>query len=190
MPYDDTVPATGSTPAQDYNAIRGNFAQVETSWNLNHLNLGTSGGDEGKHRFLNLLNQTVAGLGLPTTGANELGIYADTSGSDTELFVRQESSGSSFLLSKGTPTASSGEGSAYGGLQIRAGTGSVPAGTPGVQPISYSNPFSTATVVVVVSPLNANVIIQTNNATYTASGFSALANSGGGASFSYIAIGY
>lgn len=42
MPYDPTVPATGHVPAEDYDAMRGNFIQINTDWAVDHINLGSS----------------------------------------------------------------------------------------------------------------------------------------------------
>jgi hypothetical protein len=53
MAYNPNVPATGHNGSQDYQAMQGNFAQIATSYNTDHipLNSGSHIGDHQKVTF-------------------------------------------------------------------------------------------------------------------------------------------
>jgi len=81
MPYDTSVPATGHVPAQDYQAMQQNYAQIQTSFSVNHVPLATGGATEGYHSKVNLAGP----LTDPTLSATYGQIYekSQTVGSDT-----------------------------------------------------------------------------------------------------------
>lgn len=85
MAYDNTIPATGHSGSQDYNAIRGNFQQIQTSFSVNHEPLASGGGTEGYH--------TQIQLAAPVPDPNKVGTIGSiyTKGSPPELFFQNAS---------------------------------------------------------------------------------------------------
>jgi hypothetical protein len=49
MAYNTLVPTTGHSASQDYQAMQGNFAQIQNSFSVNHTPLASGGGTEGFH---------------------------------------------------------------------------------------------------------------------------------------------
>src|SRR5580704_19523027 len=59
MAYDNTIPANGHSASQDYNGIRGNFQQIQTSFSVDHQPLASGGRTEGYHKQIHLALQGV-----------------------------------------------------------------------------------------------------------------------------------
>lgn len=185
MAYNDT-PLPTDTPAQSQNPMRQNFQQIATSYNTDHVPL-SAGSNVGYSNKDTLVSQgsdpgAVAAAGI---------IYTKTPTSHTELFYKGESgTGKILQMTNQSLTASAGEGFTPGGLQVRCGVGGIPAGSPGTLAVTYGVVFPNNTIAVAVSVNNANTIVQTDRSSYSASGFTAAANSGGGTNFAWIAVGY
>lgn len=94
-------PNVGDTLANTRDPIRTNFQVLQSRFNENHVLLdGGAGG--GKHKFLQLPEQGSA----PTTAANEAGFYAKvgTNPAESNLFLRAESNGFEYQLTKAIST--------------------------------------------------------------------------------------
>lgn len=186
MVYDPNIPTPTQFLSQSQSLIKENFSQLNNQFSVDHIAL-TAGADLGKHKKITFVQQGAA----PTTGATEVALYTKstvTTGEPTqpEIYARQISDGTEYLLTRGTPISSSGEGVLYGGLQIRSGTG---GSNGGGFPNSFSTQFPTDCIAVVASGQNAaqptNDIKITN---ISATGFTATSSQG--EAIYYIAIGY
>jgi hypothetical protein len=195
LPYQPGIPVGSTRPSQTYTQIADNFTELNDQYGANGDHVAfNAASDTGKHKRITYVQQS-SDASAPSTQASSYTKSTTTtlnSGAlvQPEIYIRQPIDGPVYQLTKGNPNQNAGEGVCYGGLQIRCGLGNIPAGSPGTLAVAYTERFSTATIAVVVSSLNANVVAQTDNASYSATGFTAKANSGGGISFSYIAIGY
>lgn len=186
MTYNPSIPQAGDLISASQSQILANFAAIDSSssgFAVDHTTL-TDATNGGKHKKMTMVQQ-VAG---PTTAVSEAAIYTKSVTTDAlvepEVYVRQQSSGTEFLLTRGAPVMASGEGVMYGGLQVRAGTGTASiAGTV----VTYGTKFPTATIAVATSPNSSSAVAQTS--AYTATSFTATAVSNG-VSFNWIAIGY
>lgn len=184
MSYNPSIPQSTDLISQSQSQILTNFGQLDTQFGVDHTAFSAAS-DNGKHQKVTMPEQGAA----PTTAASEVAIYTKdtvTTGDTTqpEIYVRQESSGTEFLLTRGTPVSSSGEGTCYGGLQIRAGSGTTPT------PVTFGTRFPTNIISVVATPVS--TASQINITATSATGFTAQE---GGApagiiSFRWIAIGY
>lgn len=184
MVYDPNIPTANQLISASQSAIQGNFAAIDSSstgFAVDHVTL-TDGTNGGKHKKMTMVQQGSA----PSTGASEVDLYTKALGGQPELYLRQQSNGTEVLMTRGTPTSSSGEGVAFGGLQIRCGSGS--SNGSGISN-NFSSSFSTACVAVVASGRNSAQ--PTNDIKVTAISASAFtATSASGESIYYIAIGY
>jgi hypothetical protein len=81
MAYNSLVPTTGNTPAQDYVAIQGNFAQIAASYNTDHVAL-SGGTPQGFHKQVSLSTFGSAGA----ISGNQSYLYAsNASGAGSQL---------------------------------------------------------------------------------------------------------
>lgn len=125
MAYDSTVPASGHTPAQDRSAIQGNFAQIATSYNTDHVALTAGGPNEGFHSKVTL---PVGSAPASISGSDVL--YSKTSAGSSEIFLRRDNVATEIQMTFGT--AGSGADTAKstnnrqsflpGGILIKTGT--------------------------------------------------------------------
>ena len=92
------VPQANSLVSDTQAPIVQNFNSISTAFNLNHGDFGA--GDEGKHAFLQMPEQT--GGGILATAANEAGLYAAVGASSavTELVFRRENSGTDIAFTE------------------------------------------------------------------------------------------
>lgn len=85
MAYNSLVPATGHSGSQDYQAMQGNFAQIQNSFSIDHEPLASGGGIDGFHKKSSYVAASdpanVSGVGTA---------YTKVVGSRTELFFRPD----------------------------------------------------------------------------------------------------
>lgn len=187
MVYDPNIPTAGQLISASQSAIQGNFAAIDSStagFAVDHVTL-TDGTNGGKHKKMTMVQQ-VAG---PTTGAAEVALYTKALSGSPELYLRQASNGTEVLMTRGTPTASSGEGVVFGGLQIRSGAATLNADN---QAFLFSSAFPTACIgVMITNASSGNNVSYFGVPSFGAAGFNAY--HGGGSlpsNFTYVAVGY
>lgn len=187
MAYDQTVPATGHSGSQDYNAIRGNFAQLQSTFSIDHEPIASGGGIDGFHKQAHLVSLgTTAGDPPKVTSAGI--IYTRTPGTHTELFYEGEiTTGKILQITDQSLTTASGEGFMPGGLQVRGGFNAVTVGS--TKSISWTQ-FPVATVSVLACAVGNNNIFSVDLASVTTSGATIRINGSAVAQFYWIAIGY
>jgi hypothetical protein len=61
MAYKSTKPEANDKLKDSQSDIQVNFAAIKTAFDVNHEALTGTGGNEGKHKFVNLTNQTAIG---------------------------------------------------------------------------------------------------------------------------------
>jgi hypothetical protein len=193
MVYQTIFPLPTDQPSQSVTQFQENFTQLNTQIGTDHFPLvaPTNNGKHQKSTYVELAAD-------PSTAANEVAVYTKSTNTNInpgatvltqpEMYMREQSNGTIYQMTKGNPNQNNGEGVCFGGLQVRAGTGGIPAGNPGVIGVSFSQRFSTACVSVAVSVNGANVVVQAE--AFSPTGFTAKANNGGATSFSYVAVGY
>jgi len=96
-------PNVGDTLANTRDPIRTNFSVIQSRFNENHVLLdGGAGG--GKHKFLQMPEQS--GAGILSTAVDEAGFYAKvgTNPAEANLFFRGENSGFEYQLTKAIST--------------------------------------------------------------------------------------
>jgi hypothetical protein len=187
MVYDPTIPQSTDLISASQAQILANFAAIDSSstgFAVDHVTL-TDASNGGKHKKMTMVQQGSA----PTTGVSEVALYTKALSGAPEMYLRRQSNGTEVLMTRGAPTASSGEGVAYGGLQIRASSGSISSQS---QAFTFSSAFSTACLAVMVTNASSG-----SNASYfgvvsySTTGFT-LFQAGGTlpSNFTYIAVGY
>lgn len=187
MAYNSAIPNASDLISSSQQQIKDNFSAIDSStfgFAVDHVTL-TDGTNGGKHKKMTMVQQ---GSG-PSTGASEVALYTKALSGQPELYMRQQASGTEVLMTRGTPTSSSGQGVMYGGLQIRAGTGTINSQGDA---FSFSSAFPTACIsVVVTNASSGNNLSYYGVVTFSASGFT-LRNAGGTlpSNFHYVAVGY
>lgn len=98
MVYKSTKPAAGDKLKVSQGDIQGNFADIKTAFDINHVALTGAGGNEGKHLYLQLPEHAA-----PSTAANEAGLSANVGAYSTvsELVFRRESDGVTIPFTEG-----------------------------------------------------------------------------------------
>ena len=115
MAYDENTPAnSGEDPSASQPKITANFQAIKTVVEINHEAFNDA--DEGKHKFLQMPDQTSA----PATAANEGGLYTKDS-TGTNLFFREESSGDELQLTNAFTAAATGNIIIPGGIRLSWG---------------------------------------------------------------------
>lgn len=112
MAYNADIPQANDNPSESQGQILGNFQALNTFLAVNHVSLND--GDEGKHTFLQMPEQSSA----PSTAADEVAVYAKEYNSVASLFFRQESSGTEQVLTAPTTFATAGR-AYFGGLLVQ-----------------------------------------------------------------------
>ena len=122
MAYLNNIPADSDILAISQGQILQNFSQLQTQFSVDHDSL-LAAGATGKHLKLTMPDRAADA----TTGANEGALYTKNSGSQTELYFREENNGDvvqitsnggsgyvrafcSFLYAAATPFSATGTG--------------------------------------------------------------------------------
>lgn len=187
MVYDPTIPQPTDLISASQAQLLANFAAIDsatTGFAVDHTTL-TDAANGGKHKKMTMVQQGSA----PATGVSEVALYTKALGGDPELYLRRASSGTEVLMTRGAPTSSSGEGVAFGGLQIRAASGTISSQSQG---FTFSSAFATACIsVMVTNASSGNNVSYFGVVSYNTTGFT-LYQAGGTlpSNFTYVAIGY
>ena len=201
MAWNNNIPLATHKPSVDQPLMQQNFSQVQTSFSVDHIALGTA--PDGYHKQITF-NGTATGAIVPA-GTQSV-ITPDVDAANFPVSGRQELWFTTVDLTAPFPavdvqitnsklTAASGAGMLPGGLQIRTGTGKA---TGAGNPETFSPQFPTACLGVVMTatsnPTKRNTIfVAAKNAT----GFTATSKNedaalvtGDQVNIFYIAIGY
>lgn len=96
MTYNPRIPESRDDISVSQGELLTNFGQLNTQFAVNHVAFDDAGADKGKHKFVTFVEQAAD----PETLADELIIYAKDDGGEPELFVRPETDGDAFQLTK------------------------------------------------------------------------------------------
>lgn len=204
MTYSSDVPISGDTLGGTRDRIRTNFQEIASVEAVNHVAFNAIG--EGKHKFLQMPEVTASGAGIPTTLANEGGLYVDvgTNPSESNLFFRAESNGFEYQLTKSISTgtarfannsvgyiANNNGGWVFlaGGMILQYGRRTSPGSSGTVTfPIAFpsgNSPFSIVVTNERTSARSANL----NSTGISSTGFSYFMETSGSVALDWIAIG-
>lgn len=92
MAWDKTLPLNNSKFGVSPGYLRNNWDALEDTIGTDHYYMGQS--NDGKHKYVSLVEQSSA----PTTAASVGAVYTKDSGTQPELFFREESSGDEVQL--------------------------------------------------------------------------------------------
>lgn len=182
--YNSGVPQPTDNPSSSQDQILQNFQSISTALAVNHVQFNDA--DQGKHKFLQMPEESSA----PATASNEGAIYTKDSGSQPDLYWRNESSGTEQQMTNTVPVTVSPNRhwNFADGLQIRLGT-VTHTGTS--TSVVFSSPFAGAAYTVMLTPIGAAATVNAWNAqALSVNGFTlASIGSGGGTLFYYMAFG-
>ena len=176
MVYQNNIPQGNQRPSKSQGDLLGNFEDLKTYLDRNHVDIDDPGTniDEGKHKFVQMPEQTAA----PTTAINEGALFTLLSNGLSELFWRPEGDDTEIQMTSGNienetvKIALSGGTFLPGGLILKWGRVTWTAGSPGVL-VKYSDndvaDFPNQGFVVVVTAISGNSI--TNVTGISKSGF-------------------
>lgn len=134
MSYSSTVPTTGHSGSQDYTQMRENFAQIQTSFKVNHKPLASGGGSEGFHTVV----QFPAVIADPGLASPQSSLYIKTISAASELFFQNGALAADVVQLSGNIVSASGNDGAGGsyttfqlpyGFRIFAGTAASASGS-------------------------------------------------------------
>jgi len=182
--YTSNIPQPTDNPSRSQDQILQNFQSISTAVAVNHVQFNDP--DEGKHKFLQMPEESSA----PATASNEGALYTKDSGSQPDLYWRNESSGSEQQMTNTVPVTVSPNRhwNFADGLKIRLGT-VTHTGTS--TPVVFSSPFLGDAYTVMLTPIGAAATVNAWNAqALSVNGFTlASIGSGGGTLFYYMAFG-
>lgn len=182
MTFQASIPNASDLISVSQTDLKNNFTALNTSWNVNHVGFNSSGA--GKHKFLELVNQS----GDPAGAITEMTLFSKTDGAgNSQVYYKRNSAGSSFQLTGRDPTGTT-NGTTFlpGGFImiwgfIAAATNGSTQTFPTPFPNNCFNVQVTINIGSTVSPVGING--------FTNTGFTFRTTSGGGVPIVYIAIG-
>lgn len=133
MAYSPNIPQSTDDPSQSQPLILANFQEISTAFNLNHGNF--NGASQGKHEFLQMPEQSSA----PTTAASEGALYTKDSGTQPELFWRDESNGTEWQITNQATQTTNGSMLMPGGLLMQWGQEAINISGTITFPVTYSS---------------------------------------------------
>lgn len=100
MAYNKNIPLATDRLKDSQSDIKANFLAIPTLWDVNHYSTDEASADQGKHRYVSLIEQAVN----PTTAADEVGLFSkesDFTAGRTVLSYRNESDGNVYDIGDG-----------------------------------------------------------------------------------------
>lgn len=160
MPYDPNKPAPNDLLSNSQLDIQSNFETANSVMNVNHFPFDNVSGNQGKHKFSELVNlSTPAGTVPAGLTASETTIYSRTLNGNSQLCVTNGNSGNEYQLTVMNNTYYSSLGTSPdgwsflpGGLLINWGTGTGATDAS----FSFTRPFTGNAYTVQVTPLDTN----------------------------------
>lgn len=146
--YNPNIPTGLVNLDVDYQNLKNNFSQLDTTYGVNHVKYSTVP-NNGKHTFIEMINSVPSGL-----AANEGTLYTKLNGSKSDLYYTPDNSGNEYQLSNvdasnfGSFSSSNGWTFLPGGLILQYGAHNN-ASTTGT--ITYPKPFTTAVYSITLS---------------------------------------
>lgn len=180
MAYSSNIPQASDSPSQSQPLILANFQEIATAFNLNHGDFNDAG-NQGKHEFLQMPEQGAA----PVTAAGEGALYTKDSGTQPELFWRDESNGTEWQVTNQATQTTNGSMLFPGGLLMQWGAQSSSQGAI----ISFPTAFSTSVFMVTASANTAGVARAAAARNITTAQFEVLISTAGAHVFQWYAIG-
>lgn len=191
MAYNENIPQATDNPSQSQAELLANFQEISTAFNLNHGNFNA--GDQGKHSFLQMPEQTSS----PATAANEAAVFSQQSSltGNTELVFRRESNGDEIEFT-GLLGGNDGWTRLPSGILLKWGSGSGSGITSVNFPTGANIPVFTSSFIAFVSVVDTsstpNTFVTLRSVSTTAIsiyGSSRTNNSATNATFTYLVIG-
>lgn len=200
MAYLPNIPTGPQRFKDSQPQIQGNFGDIKTLIDVNHVTFDDPSGDQGKHKFVSFPVQAVA----PTFLATEEGLYNKLSGTGAfatnlqELFVHKQNFGATTsevpftasILGTAAPTGPSTGWTYLASGIIMQWQNNVAAAAVMNDPHAFPKAFPNACLVVLVCPSNSapssGIAIGSTPATTT----TFYTRAGNVINFNYIAIGY
>lgn len=126
MSYTYNKPDAGDTISASQSVLKDNFTAIKTLVDVNHVTFDLA--DQGKHTYVTMPQQTS----FPTIGATEWSMFSASDGTNTQLYLRNNSSAGTIAadtpITKATK-ASPGECYLPCGIRMKWGTGSISGGS-------------------------------------------------------------
>jgi hypothetical protein len=184
MTYTLGIPAAGRDGSQDYQPMQNNFTVANSAFGTDHTSFVTAGSTAGFHQ-----KSTYVSQGSDPTPQSSAGIaYTKSSNMHTELFYEGEvTTGKVLQITNQSLTTSMGQGMMPGGLQVRAGSGTLPNNSHTAS-ISFTPNFATL-ISIVTSAAGSDTTQNCTPSNQSTSGFT-LNGSKTSLGYFWIAIGY
>ena len=186
MTYNPNIPQSTDFISASQPEILENFIQLNTQFGVDHQAYWTgSANGDGHHKQVTFDNSVS-----PSAPGGTQSIAYPHLVTNQEFFFQNASK--AVQVTNTVLNNTSGEGFMPGGLQMRVGTGTFSGGGPGTSSVNFSSAFPSTCLVVCATgrdtpSTEANAV---NCTSISRTGFTANRNSGVGAIFNYIAIGY
>lgn len=190
MAYNDNIPQPTDFLSNSQSDMLNNFKSANSSMAINHYPFNDGTVNNGKHKFIEMPQLTVA----PTTVASEGALYTKAGTAGTALFwIRDGSAGTEVQLTSSSVGNVSNSSNGFtwlpGGIFMQWGQVASPGSSGSVSfPVSFNAaPYS---IQVTLQRASGNQSVTVNSGTPpTTTGFNFLSSSGGSTILYWIAIG-
>ena len=136
MAYNQNIPQATDTISSSQAEILANFQALKTLIDINHGTFGAA--DEGKHKYVTMPEQSSA----PTTAADEMALYTKAVSGVTQMFLRNEGSGTEVDFTSATKSNSNGTLTLPCGIILKWGRATTNAS--GLSTVNFTTAFPTA----------------------------------------------
>ncbi len=136
MAYNSNIPQPGDALDQSQADLLANFQALKALIDINHETFGDP--NEGKHKWISLPEQSAG----PATAVNEMAVYVKAVSGVSQLFLRNENSGSEVDFTSATTSNSNGTLTLPSGIILKWGRATTAAG--GSSTITFTDAFPTA----------------------------------------------
>ena len=167
MPYDTSIPKTGSNGSADYSAMQGNYLQIQNSFSIDHESLGNSGALEGFHKKTTF----AAPIGDPGQMAPVASLYTKTVSGLSQLFFQNGALAANVAQLTGNSVLTASEYTVVTpwGLTLKFGSSTAsPAGIAHTFATNFATAAAGMTITVQNAGSMANAVVITGANAFTA----------------------
>lgn len=121
MAFNPNIPQPDDFQDESQTQLLANFQALKTLIDVNHETFGSA--NEGKHKYVTLPEQSSA----PATSTNEMALYTKAVSGVTQMFLKNENSGSEVNFTSATKTTTDGTLTLPSGVILKWGQASTAA---------------------------------------------------------------
>ena len=98
--YNPAIPTGIVNLDDDYKNIQNNFSQLDTSFGINHFPFSENTVKNGKHTYINMVDNVAIPSGVNVLVANEGTLYTKTTAAITDMFYTPDASLNEYQMTR------------------------------------------------------------------------------------------